>query len=113
MSEYMGLIYGAYDAKKAGGFVPGGASLHNCMVPHGPDQATYEKAMKDPCDMPTYYDQGMAFMFESCLPMKVTPQAMHDSSWRDDDYETCWEGLDCQFTDWSELEKAAAASDAL
>ena len=29
-SEFMGLIRGVYDAK-AEGFVPGGASLHNCM----------------------------------------------------------------------------------
>ena len=37
MSEFMGLIYGAYDAKPEG-FVPGGMSLHNCMLPHGPDE---------------------------------------------------------------------------
>ena len=35
MSEFMGLITGAYDAKE-GGFAPGGASLHNCMSGHGP-----------------------------------------------------------------------------
>ena len=35
-SEFMGLIHGVYDAK-AEGFVPGGASLHNCMTGHGPD----------------------------------------------------------------------------
>ena len=29
MSEFMGLVTGAYDAK-AGGFAPGGMSLHNC-----------------------------------------------------------------------------------
>lgn len=27
---------------KADGFVPGGASLHSCMTPHGPDTKTYE-----------------------------------------------------------------------
>ena len=34
MSEFMGLICGQYDAKKGGkgGFVPGGASLHNVML---------------------------------------------------------------------------------
>ena len=37
MSEFMGLIYGVYDAKPEG-FVPGGMSLHNCMLPHGPDK---------------------------------------------------------------------------
>lgn len=30
MTEFMGLINGGYDAKK--GFLPGGASLHSCMV---------------------------------------------------------------------------------
>ena len=39
----MGLIHGVYDAK-AEGFVPGGASLHNCMSGHGPDAETFEKA---------------------------------------------------------------------
>ncbi len=43
MSEFMGLIHGTYDAK-AEGFRPGGASLHNCMSPHGPDAETFEKA---------------------------------------------------------------------
>ena len=36
MNEFMGLVFGQYDAK-AEGFVPGGASLHNCMSGHGPD----------------------------------------------------------------------------
>ena len=30
--------------RRNGGFVPGGASLHNCMSGHGPDAASYEKA---------------------------------------------------------------------
>ena len=38
MSEFMGLIYGVYDAKPQG-FTPGGISLHNMMLPHGPDRA--------------------------------------------------------------------------
>ena len=40
----MGLVTGDYDAKE-GGFAPGGASLHNCMSGHGPDQASYDKAV--------------------------------------------------------------------
>jgi len=27
---------------KVDGFLPGGASLHNCMTPHGPDTKSYE-----------------------------------------------------------------------
>ena len=34
MSEYMGNIYGVYDAKEKG-FSPGCSSLHSCMTPHG------------------------------------------------------------------------------
>ena len=43
MSEFMGLIYGKYEAKE-GGFVPGGASLHSMMTPHGPDEQAFNKA---------------------------------------------------------------------
>ena len=43
MTEFMGLLHGAYDAK-AEGFLPGGASLHNCMTAHGPDAETWERA---------------------------------------------------------------------
>ena len=43
MSEFMGLIYGVYDAKPKG-FVPGGASLHNMMLPHGPDREAFDHA---------------------------------------------------------------------
>lgn len=43
MSEFMGLIYGAYEAKE-GGFKPGGASLHSMMTPHGPDEQAFNKA---------------------------------------------------------------------
>ena len=44
MNEFMGLIHGVYDAK-AEGFVPGGASLHNCMSATGPTRATFDKAV--------------------------------------------------------------------
>lgn len=42
MTEFMGMIWGKYDAKQ--GFCPGGASLHSCMTPHGPDCETFLKA---------------------------------------------------------------------
>src|SRR3546814_10979914 len=41
MSEAMGLIRGAYDAK-AEGFAPGGISLPNLMSGHGPDVASWK-----------------------------------------------------------------------
>ena len=43
MSEFMGLVYGQYDAKPQG-FQPGGCSLHNMMLPHGPDREAFEGA---------------------------------------------------------------------
>ena len=45
MSEFMGLILGSYEAKE-GGFLPGGASLHSMMTPHGPDVQCFESASK-------------------------------------------------------------------
>lgn len=42
MSEFMGLIFGNYEAKK--GFQPGGATLHSMMTPHGPDTQCFEEA---------------------------------------------------------------------
>ena len=62
MSEFMGLIRGRYDAKEEG-FVPGGISLHNMMLPHGPDAAGYDKATSVELK-PVKLDDTMAFMFE-------------------------------------------------
>ena len=46
MSEFMGLIYGVYDAKTGGGFVPGGVCCTTRMLPHGPDMDAFEKAQQ-------------------------------------------------------------------
>ena len=59
MSEFMGLISGEYEAKKTG-FLPGGASLHNAGVAHGPDKETYEKAVCAELK-PEKLDNGYAF----------------------------------------------------
>ena len=91
MSEFMGLIHGEYDAK-AGGFAPGGASLHNCMNAHGPDKASTEAAMA--ADLaPQKIDGTMAFMFESCLPIRPTKAAM-ESDTLQQDYDSCWDGFE-------------------
>ncbi|HUN51637.1 MAG TPA: homogentisate 1,2-dioxygenase, partial [Candidatus Sulfotelmatobacter sp.] len=63
MNEFLALIQGTYDAK-AGGFVPGGASLHNCMSGHGPDVASYQKAIA--ADLaPHKIDNTLAVMVET------------------------------------------------
>jgi homogentisate 1,2-dioxygenase len=71
MSEFMGLIYGQYDAKTGGGFVPGGISLHNCMLPHGPDMDAFERASNAALE-PHKLEGTMAFMFETRFPQQVT-----------------------------------------
>jgi len=71
MSEFMGLIYGVYDAKIGGGFVPGGASLHNMLLPHGPDAATFEAARNAELK-PHKLEGTLAFMFETRHPQQVT-----------------------------------------
>ncbi len=88
MSEYMGLIHGDYDAKEGGGFVPGGASLHNQMSGHGPDQATYEKAIAAQL-APHRIEATMAFMFESRHVIRPTRWAM-ETPLCQLDYDDAW-----------------------
>jgi homogentisate 1,2-dioxygenase len=73
MSEFMGLIYGQYDAKPQG-FTPGGFSLHNCMLPHGPDAEAFEAASRAELK-PHKLAGSLAFMFETRLPQHVTAYA--------------------------------------
>ena len=71
MSEFMGLIYGVYDAKTGGGFAPGGISLHNSMLPHGPDHDAFERASA--ADLKPHRLEGtLAFMFETRFRQNVT-----------------------------------------
>ena len=95
MSEFMGLIYGLYDAKEAG-FVPGGASLHNCMSAHGPDRDAFDKA-SNAALKPARYEDTMAFMFESRYVIQPTRFAL-ECPQRQKDYMLCWQGLVSNFT---------------
>ncbi|WP_431109096.1 homogentisate 1,2-dioxygenase [Variovorax paradoxus] len=94
MSEFMGLVLGEYDAKP-GGFKPGGASLHNCMVPHGPDEEAFDKATHTDLK-PHKLDNTLAFMFESRLRFIPTNFALQSPA-LDTDYADCWAGLKDQF----------------
>jgi homogentisate 1,2-dioxygenase len=87
MSEFMGIIQGQYDAKE-GGFAPGGASLHNQMNSHGPDRASYEKAVEATL-APHKIEDTMAFMFESRAVIRPTGWAMSSQSLQTD-YDDCW-----------------------
>jgi homogentisate 1,2-dioxygenase len=95
MSEFMGLVYGQYDAK-AEGFRPGGASLHNCMVPHGPDADAFDKASANDL-VPHKLDNTLAFMFESRYRFVPTEFAINGGA-LDQDYAACWGGLEDRFT---------------
>lgn len=94
-SEFMGLIHGEYDAKEAtahGGFLPGGASLHNCMSGHGPDAASHAKAIAIDTGKPQHIVDTMAVMFETRLVIRPTRQAL-EASGLQADYWRCWQGL--------------------
>jgi homogentisate 1,2-dioxygenase len=95
-SEFMGLISGVYDAKSTG-FVPGGASLHNCMSGHGPDAATFEKATAADTSQPVHITDTMAFMFESRMVIKPTRYALEGRPALQKDYMNCWLGLKKRF----------------
>ena len=90
MSEFMGLIYGQYDAKPQG-FVPGGFSLHNSMLPHGPDAEAFEKASAAILK-PHKLEGTMAFMFESRHAQRVTRFAAAVPQLQDG-YQDCWTHL--------------------
>lgn len=95
-SEFMGLVHGAYDAK-ASGFVPGSASLHNCMSGHGPDAASFDKASQADTSKPDHVLDTMAFLFETRCVIRPTKQAL-DSPQLQRDYHECWQGLRKRFT---------------
>jgi len=99
MSEFMGLIYGQYDAKPpiAGqrSFVPGGFSLHNAMLPHGPDAEAFQAASTAALQ-PRKLEGTMAFMFESRHSQRVTRFAAEHPALQPG-YANCWAGLTRNF----------------
>jgi homogentisate 1,2-dioxygenase len=103
MSEFMGLLFGQYDAKETG-FVPGGMSLHNMMSPHGPDLDAFEKHSR--VDLkPHKLANTMAFMFETRFPQHLTRYAAGLDTLQAG-YIDCWTGLKKRFNgtpegDWS------------
>jgi homogentisate 1,2-dioxygenase len=94
MSEFMGLVYGQYDAKEEG-FVPGGMSLHNMMLPHGPDTMGFNKASTVELK-PHKLENTLAFMFETRFPQHLTRFAAELDSLQDN-YADCWTDLKKRF----------------
>jgi len=94
MSELMGNIYGTYDAKPEG-FVPGGMSLHNMMLPHGPDRDAFEGASN--ADLKAEkLDNTMSFMIETRFPQHLTEYAAKTAPLQDN-YIDCWTSLEKKF----------------
>ena len=87
MNEFMGLIYGQYDAKEEGG-----ASIHNCMTGHGPDLEGFTKGSAQELK-PEKYQNTMAFMFESHYPFWPTEQVMKNEALLEEKYFECWQKL--------------------
>jgi homogentisate 1,2-dioxygenase len=94
MSEFMGLILGEYESRPEG-FEPGGASLHNCMLPHGPAADVFEEASRASL-RPRRLDDTLAFMFESRLLIQPTRWAL-ESPQLQADYTDCWAAVRKQF----------------
>jgi len=95
MSELMGNIHGIYDAKPEG-FAPGGMSLHNMMLPHGPDMDAFEKATNSEL-IPQKMQNTMSFMFETRFPQHLTSFAAKEAPIQDD-YIDCWSSLKKNFS---------------
>ena len=95
MSEFMGLMQGEYDAK-TGGFVPGGAALHNCMSGHGPDAESFERAAVIDTTRPQHLTDTMAFMFETRQVIRPARQALEARELQSD-YDACWQGIGKHF----------------
>jgi homogentisate 1,2-dioxygenase len=94
MSELTGKIHGIYDAKSKG-FVSGGMSLHNCMLPHGPDRTAFEGASN--ADLkPEKLDDTMQFMSETRFPQHLSEFAAKGAPVQDDCFD-CWASLDEKF----------------
>ena len=94
MSELMGNIFGQYDAKPPG-FVPGGMSLHNMMLRHGPDRDAFEKASNSNLGLDKLANT-MSFMFETRFPQHLTELTAKEAP-LPDDYANCWPSLEKKF----------------
>jgi homogentisate 1,2-dioxygenase len=94
-SEFMGLIHGEYIGKREG-FIPGSASLHNCMSGHGPDNEAYERG-RNAEPTPQFLDNTLAFLFETQLVVRPTRFAL-ESEILERNYFEHWQGIKKLFT---------------
>ena len=95
MSELMGLVRGAYEAK-AEGFLPGGVSIHNCLQAHGPDLASFEKGSLAELK-PQRIENTLAFMWESRYVFRPTRFALGAPQLQKDYESKTWDGFKKRF----------------
>jgi len=93
MSEFMGLLQGKYDAKPDG-FKGGSCSMHNRMLPHGPDSTALEIGTKG-SDDPQRYCNNLAFMWETRLPWHPSEYALQ--ALLDTNYPKVWKPIEPRF----------------
>eukprot|EP01136_Pigoraptor_vietnamica_P024409 Opistho-1_new@77439 len=92
MTEFMGLIFGNYEAKEEG-FAPGGGSLHSMMTPHGPDLDCFQKASAAKLTPVRVADGTQSFMFESSLGLMMTEWGERTCNKVQAEYYKVWDGL--------------------
>lgn len=90
MSECMGLVHGRYEVRGQG-FLPGGIGIHNCMMAHGPDAQSWERASTRKLE-PEYLQGTMAFVLESPKPFVPTPLTLASKA-REQNYDAVWSGF--------------------
>ena len=70
-------------------------SLHNCMLPHGPNQNAFEGASNASLG-PDKLNNTMSFMFETRFPQHMTTFAATEAPLQDV-YIDCWTSLEKKF----------------
>ena len=98
-SEFMGLVRGEYDSKSirpgSAGFSPGCSSIHNSLLPHGPDAASVKSGLETDTGKQQRYENTLAFMFEANKIWKPTEFAIKEV--KQSDYSNCWNGIPSRF----------------
>ncbi|WP_326538307.1 homogentisate 1,2-dioxygenase [Pseudorhodoferax sp.] len=90
MSEAMGLLRGRYEVR-AEGLVAGGLAVHNCMLGHGPDAASWKAASERELK-PEYLDGTIGFVLESPQLFVPTPLALASAAC-ERNYDVVWAGF--------------------
>jgi homogentisate 1,2-dioxygenase len=93
-SEFVGLVSGQYIGK-GDSFAPGCASLHNCMIGHGPDVDAFERG-SSAAEQPQYLENTKTIVLETQLVIRPTAFAM-ETELRERDYYKHWQGLGKRF----------------